>query len=99
MVQAPEPAVFRDWPEHGFPRGTYGPIPQAMVERAEEQLEGLVQILKRRGIQVDRPTAVDFRQRVSTPEWTQGSMFGCMPIGVQSTSKSQDPASGGHGPA
>ena len=30
MVQAPEPAVVRDWPEYGFPLGTYGPLPKDM---------------------------------------------------------------------
>ena len=24
MVQAPEPAIERNWPDHGFPLGTYG---------------------------------------------------------------------------
>ena len=32
MVQAPEPAVRRDWPEHGFPLGTYGLYPKEMQE-------------------------------------------------------------------
>ena len=30
MVQAPEPAVERNWPEYGFPLGTYGPLPKEM---------------------------------------------------------------------
>ncbi len=32
MVQAPEIAVQRDWPHHGFPLGKYGPYPQDMVD-------------------------------------------------------------------
>lgn len=79
MVQAPEPAVFRDWPQHGFPRGIFGPMPRKMVETASEQLDHLTRILEGRGIRVDRPTPLDFSRRVATPEWTQDSMFGCMP--------------------
>jgi glycine amidinotransferase len=79
MVQAPEPAVFRSWPEHGFPYGTYGPLPQEMAERAQEQLDNFASLLEKRGIRVDRPTPLDFSQRVQTPDWVQESMFGCMP--------------------
>lgn len=79
MVQAPEPAIRRDWPEHGFPLGSYGPIPQEMTAAATEQLDNLADLLRRRGIEVDRPEPLDFSQPVSTPLWTQGSMFGCMP--------------------
>jgi glycine amidinotransferase len=79
MVQAPEPAVQRDWPEHDFPLGTYGPLPKEMEEKANEQLDGLVAILEARGIRVDRPTLIDFSQAIETPDWEQGTMFGCMP--------------------
>jgi len=30
-------------------------------------------------VRVDRPTPLDFSQKVSTPDWTQETMFGCMP--------------------
>ena len=79
MVQAPEPAVTRDWPEHGFPRGTYGPLPDEMVQVADDQLNDFARMLEKRGVRVDRPAQLDFSQSVSTPEWTQDSMFGCMP--------------------
>jgi len=79
MVQAPEPAAERDWPEHGFPLGTYGLLPEEMEVRANEQLDNFVKILESRGVRVDRPTPVDFSQPVQTPDWKQGSMFGCMP--------------------
>jgi glycine amidinotransferase len=79
MVQAPEPAVFRDWPQHGFPRGDFGRMPEEMVHAAEEQLNNFAGILERRGIRVDRSVPIDFEQPVATPEWTQDSMFGCMP--------------------
>jgi len=79
MVQASEPAVQRDWPEQGFPLGTYGPMPKEMEERANEQLDNFAKILESRGIRVDRPTPLDFSQTVQTPDWVQNSMFGCMP--------------------
>jgi len=79
MVQAPEPAVERDWPDDGFPLGTYGPLPQEMADKANEQLDNFAKILESRGIRVDRPTPLDFSQTVQTPDWKQESMFGCMP--------------------
>lgn len=79
MVQAPEPAVQRDFPEDGFPKGVYGPMPADMVDAANEQLDNFAALLQRRGIRVDRPTPLDFSQQVRTPDWVHESMFGCMP--------------------
>ena len=79
MVQAPEPAVQRNWPEHGFPLGKFGPLPKEMEEKANEQLDNFAKMLEGRGIRVDRPTPLDFSQAVQTPDWKQDSMFGCMP--------------------
>ncbi|MCC2273871.1 hypothetical protein LKL35_00185 [Streptomyces sp. ET3-23] len=33
-----------------------------------------------RGIRVDRPRTLDFGRPTATPEWTQQSMFGAMPV-------------------
>lgn len=79
VVQAPEHAVRRAYPDDGFPLGTYGPMPADMVAEAEQQLDDFSDLLRRRGIRVDRPTPIDFSREVSTPEWTHESMFGCMP--------------------
>ncbi|QHC21220.1 serine/threonine protein kinase [Streptomyces sp. GS7] len=79
VVQAPEPAVRRDFPDDGFPLGTYGPMPADMTAEANEQLDNFAELLRRRGIRVDRPTPLDFSQQVSTPDWSQESMSGCMP--------------------
>ncbi|POM25289.1 Inosamine-phosphate amidinotransferase 1 [Actinomadura rubteroloni] len=79
MVQAPEPAVRRDFPDDGFPLGAYGRIPDEMTAAANEQLDGFAALLEGRGIRVERPEPIDFSQRVGTPEWTHNSMFGCMP--------------------
>lgn len=79
VVQAPEPNVYRNWPEHGFPAGTYGPLPEEMEAKADEQLDHFAAMLEARGIQVDRPEPLDFTQTVQTPDWEQETMFGCMP--------------------
>ncbi len=79
MVQAPELAIQRDWPEYGYPLGKYDRLPKDMEEKAKEQLDNFAKLLERRGIRVDRPTPLDFSQQVQTPDWKQKSMFGCMP--------------------
>jgi len=79
MVQAPEIAVQRDWPEHGYPLGKFGPYPEEMTAMANEQMDNFAKILEGRGIRVDRPTPIDFSQKVQTPDWVQETMFGCMP--------------------
>jgi glycine amidinotransferase len=79
QVQAPEPAVERDWPQYGFPLGTYGRLPREMEDKANEQLDNFAAILEKRGIRVDRPSPLDFSQAVQTPDWKQATMFGCMP--------------------
>ena len=78
MVQAPEPAIERNWPDDGFPRGSYGRLPSEMVDAANDQLEYLVNVLEKRNIRVDRPSPMNFAQTISTPDWTQQTMFGCM---------------------
>jgi len=79
MVQAPELAVQRDWPNHGFPLNTYGELPKEMEIKANEQIDNFIKILELRGIRVDRPTPINFNQTVETPDWKQDSMVGCMP--------------------
>jgi glycine amidinotransferase len=79
MVQAPEPATVRDWPQWGFPKGTYGRMPQDMEDAANEQLDNFAALLEKHGVVVDRPEPLDFSQAVSTPDWKQDSMFGVMP--------------------
>ncbi|MCK5614401.1 serine/threonine protein kinase, partial [Candidatus Pacearchaeota archaeon] len=79
MVQAPEYGIRHSWPDQGYPLGTYGPYPDEMVAKANEQLDNLAKILEGRGVRVDRPAPLDFNQRVQTPDWVQETMFGCMP--------------------
>lgn len=82
MIPAPEPALdlsrFRS-NVLDFPEGKWGPFPEEVVARAREQMEKFVKMLEGRGIRVDRPTPLNFNQRVQTPDWVQDSMEGCMP--------------------
>ena len=79
MLQAPEPAVYRDFAKEGFPYGKWGPMPEERVAKAVAQLDNFASILEKRGIRVDRPEPLDFSQAIQTPDWKQESMLGCMP--------------------
>jgi glycine amidinotransferase len=70
MIQAPEPAVQNDWLQQGFPLGSFGPMPEQMEDKANEQLDNFAAILENRGIRVDRPTPLDFSsiQRLSASQ-------------------------------
>jgi glycine amidinotransferase len=61
QIQAPEPAVQLDFPDKGYPLGTYGSLPNEMEEKASELLDNFAAILEKRGVRVDRPTPLDFR--------------------------------------
>ncbi len=72
-VPAPEPAWWYDLPDAGYPLGSFGPFPQEMVDKANEQMNYFVQQLESRGVVVDRVEVQDFMHDtpVSTPDWTQ----------------------------
>ena len=77
-VPAAEPAWCYDQPKGGYPLGTYGPLPQEMVDAANEQMDYFVKQLEKRGVQVDRAVVHPcmFNNPVSTPDWTQLNMYG-----------------------
>ena len=74
-----EPATEAKVPEDSDMRGMWGPRPLETVEKANLQLDHLANLLEKRGIQVDRPTPLQWNQAVITPDFSNGSMFGCMP--------------------
>lgn len=78
-ISPSEPASKAKVPLDSPMRGMTGPRPLATVEKANEQLEGLVKLLESRGVKVDRPDALQWNQAVVTPHFMIGSMFGCMP--------------------
>ena len=78
-IPAPEPALDAKVPEDSDMRGQYGPRSQESVDRANEMLDNFADLLKSRGVIVDRPTPLDFNQPSATPDWQVETMFGCMP--------------------
>ncbi len=74
QVPGPNPGYDHHYPEGGYPRGTWGPFPQEMVDKANEQMDGFIEILEERGILVDRVDVHPYLAKpraVSTPDWTQ----------------------------
>ena len=61
-----EPAMAPKIPEESDMAGKYGPRPQETVEIANEQLDNFSKMLEGRGIRVDRPTPIDFNQKIAT---------------------------------
>ena len=53
-IPAPEPAWWYDQSEGGYPLGTYGPFPQEMYDKANEQMDYFVSVMEKRGIIVER---------------------------------------------
>ena len=79
MIPPPEPALECKVPIDSDMKGKWGPRPQDTVDKANAQLDNFADILRKRGIRVDRPTPLDFSQAVKTPDFETQSMFGCMP--------------------
>ncbi|MEM7258457.1 MAG: serine/threonine protein kinase [Pseudomonadota bacterium] len=74
-----EPATEAKVPDDSDMRGMWGPRPLETVEKANAQLDALAALLESRGVTVDRPTPIQWNQAVVTPDFSTGSMFGCMP--------------------
>ena len=78
-IPAPEPALDAKVPEDSDMKGTHGPRLKDTVDKANQLLDNFSEILKKRGIKVDRPIPLNHNQKISTPDWEVESMFGCMP--------------------
>jgi len=59
-----------DWP--------IGRKKQSVIDKANNQLEGLSKILTSLGIKVLRPDPIDFNQVIKSPEWAIQNMFCCV---------------------
>ena len=80
VYSAPEPALDAKVPEDlSDMRGQYGPRMQDTVDKANQLLDDFSNLLQKKGIKVDRPTPINFNQKIATPDWEVESMFGCMP--------------------
>lgn len=77
-MPAPEPAWWYDRPEGDYPLPTYGPFPQEMIDKANEQMNYLVSRIEKRGAKVERITIEPFmfNKPVSTPDWVQLNCHG-----------------------
>ena len=78
-IPAPEPALDAKVPEDSDMKGTHGPRLKDTVDKANQLLDNFSEILKKRGIKVDRPIPLKHNQKISTPDWEVETMFGCMP--------------------
>jgi glycine amidinotransferase len=79
MIPPAEPALDAKVPEDSDMRGRWGPRPQETVDRANALLDAFADLLRKRGVRVDRPTPIDFSQPVETPDFRTDAQFGCMP--------------------
>ena len=78
-ISPSEPASEMKIPEDSDMVGIKGARKQDTVDAANEELDNLVSVLEGRGVKVDRPTPIDFSEEVKTPDFTNETMFGCMP--------------------
>ena len=75
MLAAPLPEGH-----HGFWQANAGsPFPAELVDAIRREIDGFVEILDRRGIQIRRPTAQDKRQVFGAPGWTSTGFYDAMP--------------------
>lgn len=51
---------------------------QSVIDQANNQLDNLATILTKSGINVLRPTPIDFNQEIKTPLWQVNNMFCCV---------------------
>ena len=70
-IPPPEPALDAKVPEDSDMRGQWGNRPQETIDRGNELLDNFADMLRKRGVRVDRPMPIDFpsqrRRRISTP--------------------------------
>lgn len=79
MIPPEEPATSEKVPVDSEMRGMWGLRPLRTVERGNECLENLVKAVEERGVIVDRPTPLQWNQKIGTPDFTNDSMMTCMP--------------------
>ncbi len=58
------------------------PFPKPMIEKATEELDGLVKLFKSLGITVKRPETINFEEECATPWWKSRGLYAAMPRDV-----------------
>ena len=66
VIPPEEPATSEKVPVDSAMRGMWGPRPLETVEKANAQLDNLVDVLEKHGVQVDRPTPLQWNQAIGT---------------------------------
>jgi N-dimethylarginine dimethylaminohydrolase len=56
-----------------------GPLPQWVIDEANEDIEGLVQVLEDLDVKVHRPKIIDWSQEFSTMDWTSKGWYSWCP--------------------
>ena len=79
VIPPEESATSEKVPVDSAMRGMWGPRPLETVEKANAQLDNLVDVLEKHGVQVDRPTPLQWNQAIGTPDFRNDSMMTCMP--------------------
>ena len=77
-IPPPEPAHNVKVPADSEMKGRWGQRSKESIDRANELLDGFADLLRARGIRVDRPDPIDFSQSVTTPDFHTANQFGCM---------------------
>lgn len=78
-IPVSEPAIEYHFPEEGGIQGKSGQWPDELIDLANNELDNLANVMRKRGIRVDRPTPINFSESVTTPDFTHPSQIGCMP--------------------
>jgi len=71
-IPAPEPAWWYNMAEGGYPLPSYGPFPQEMVDKANEQMDNFVKIMEKRGVIVERAMGGRCRRRIGRSSISMG---------------------------
>lgn len=79
VIVPEEPATSEKVPIDSEMRGMWGPRPSWTVDAANAQLDNLAKTLEDHGVIVDRPTPLQWNQKIMTPDFTNDAMMTCMP--------------------
>lgn len=75
-------AIVPDHAKWFFEKYGGKPFPQEMIDKAAEELEGLVNVLQDLGIVVHRPQKTDYSIKYTTPWWESKGLYCAMPRDV-----------------
>lgn len=76
-----DPTFAKNWETTLFKEVDHpkGPVPQHVIDEANEDLDTLAAALQSAGVEVYRPIPTDYTQTVATTTWTTDQMYGYCP--------------------